>query len=180
MKLSLTDEYFNWLCSKVKTPDEDRSYRALLWNLQCTPFEYSIWRDGNREADGIELRYQFGSEKGVAESAVACLLDVVSCSVLEMMVALAIRCEQIMETPEMEGLSAAWFWDMIASLGLLPYDDAHYDQGSVDFILYLFQERRYRPNGAGGLFTLKHPPKDLTKVEIWYQAMWWLDEILYS
>lgn len=177
MKFNLDGEYFEWLCNLVAPPQDIRKeYKELLFKLQKTPFEYSIGKDSNREAEGIELRYRFGSERNIAESAIACLLDVVPCSVLEMMVALSLRIEDIM-LDEFSGYGAGrWFWNMIKSLDLLAYYDGNYDEDSVQFVLYIFMQRRYHPNGAGGLFTLKNPPRRMTDVEIWLQAMWWLDE----
>ena len=43
-------------------------------------------------------------------------------------------------------------------------------------VIFRFLHRQYKPNGEGGLFTLEHPKYDLRNEEIWYQAMWYLDE----
>lgn len=182
MKLTLNDQYFNWLCEVVKTPDGDsRSFTQLLAKLYATDFEYIIGRDANRFADGIELRYRFGNEKNIPEATIACVLDISPCSVLEMMTALAICCEEdIMQNPDLGNRVPLWFWNMVESLGLIPYDDTNFDEQSVSFILHLFMKRRYQMNGAGGLFTFKNPPRDMRGVEIWYQAMWWFDNILYN
>jgi len=36
--------------------------------------------------------------------------------------------------------------------------------------------RRYSKTGKGGLFPLKHPKKDQTEVEIWYQMQQYVME----
>jgi hypothetical protein len=100
------------------------------------------------------------------------------CSVLEMMIALAIRCEEnIMDDPLIGDRTRQWFWSMISSLGLSGMTDTRFDNKSVDRVLETFLDRDYKPNGEGGLFTIKRCEKDLRKVEIWYQLLWYLDTI---
>ena len=137
--------------------------------------------DGNRAEDGVELRYRFGSECGFDNSAVADCLDDKDCSVLEMMVALAIRCEEhIMDNPDIGDRTGKWFLDMIVNLGLEKMTDDRFDKRYVERILHRFLNREYGRNGDGGLFTVHHSRIDMRSVEIWYQAMWYLDEVLKS
>lgn len=50
---------------------------------------------------------------------IASYLDNRPCSVLEMIIALAIRLEEhIMDDPDIGNRTGQWFWDMIVSLGL--------------------------------------------------------------
>ena len=141
-------------------------------------FEYSIPMDANRYEDGIDLRYKFGREFGYSDSTIANLLDDHECSVLEMMVALSHRCEEsIMDDPEIGNRTYEWFGEMVNSLGLDIYDDRHFNNEAATRKLITFINRDYKPNGEGGLFTIKHPMKDLRNIEIWYQMMWYLNEI---
>ena len=71
-----------------------------------------------------------------------------------------------------------WFWDMIKSLGLYDMDDAHFDVAEAEYILELFQKREYRRNGRGGLFTIENCKRDLRDVEIWYQAGWYMNDLI--
>lgn len=104
--------------------------------------------------------------------------EVRTCSVLEMMVALAIRCEEsIMDDPNMGDRTGQWFWGMVVNLGLGSMTDAFYDEQVVDDILARFLNRKYEPDGKGGLFTVRHCEQDLRKVEIWHQLCWYLDSI---
>ena len=172
----IQDEYFNWMFQLVNAPDP---YSYLLMHLNKIPFQYTLLRDGNREADGIDLRYRFGQERGYDNRLIASHLDVRPCTVLEMMTALALRCEEhIMSDDEIGNRTGRWFWEMIDNLGLESMYDDNFDKVYADKIIYRFLNREYEPNGDGGLFTVHNRNVDLRKVEIWYQLMWYLDEVI--
>lgn len=180
----MTDEnmrrkYFEWLCSFVKPFVLNRSYRFLMLHLFRTDFYAVIPMDENRASDGIELRYRFGREKRIRMSDIANVLDVKDCSVLEMMVALSLRCEeQIVDEPDVGDRTRKLFWSMINNLGLNRMDDESYDSFEVEDRLDIFLNREYKPDGTGGLFKLRRTRHDLRNVEIWYQMMWFLSENL--
>lgn len=171
----LKEKYFAWILSLVGVG----KYLKLLCKLDKTDFIYSIPMDANREDDGIELRYRFGYECHYSEGLIARYVDNKPCSVLEMMTALAFRIEEnIMDNPDEGNRLKKWFWGMMDSLGLVEMDDENYDEKTVERALNIFMNRKYHRNGAGGLFTLKFPPKDMRTVEIWYQMCWYLDEFI--
>ena len=174
------NEYFDWMCQLVSDKQYigDRSYRKLLSKLHNIPFTYTIDMDGNRAADGIDLRYRFGYERNYEDYIIASFLDDKPCSVLEMIIALALRCETIMEDPDYGDRTGEWFWGMIESLGLESMDDTSFNRDYVDDVIDIFLSRDYGRDGRGGLFTIKHPKRDLRTVEIWYQMNWYLDSIL--
>lgn len=173
----LAGEYFDWMYSLVF--GKNRSYRKLLVRLHEIPFRYSIPMDGNREADGINLRYRFGYENGYADYIIADELDHKKCSVLEMMIALCIRCEeQIMDDPEVGNRTGKWFFNMLKNLGLHDMDDRHFEADYIDRIMLIFLNRKYQANGRGGLFTVHTHQCDMRSIEIWYQMCWYLDELL--
>lgn len=174
-------DYFNWLYSLVCDDENSRqvSYRKLLYDLYSTPFRYSIAMDSNRAADGINLRYRYGTEHRIDLRIIASCLDISECSILEMMIALALRCEEsIMSDPDYGNRTGQWFWNMIGSLHLGSQSDDHYNAKKVMDIIIRFLDRDYEPNGNGGLFTMENPPEDLRKIEIWYQMSWYLNEYL--
>ena len=111
-------QYYKWLCQKVFIPQR-RHYKRLVKYLHSIPFTYTVPLDRNREEDGFELRRRFAYEYAYP---INCLYDDMvdePCSVLEMMVALAIRCEEhIMEDLELGDRTEKWFWIMIDSSGL--------------------------------------------------------------
>ena len=174
-------EYFDWLCQSVngKYSPDISVYSDLLTYLNDVDFNYLIPMDGNRAEDGINLRYIFANEHGINQSVIASYLDVRPCTMLEMMVALAQRCEVSIMHDEVYGdRTSMWFWEMIDSLGLSDQDDVHFDPIIVDDILDRFIARDYEPNGVGGLFTIPNCDKDLRRVEIWYQMCWYLNGLL--
>lgn len=174
----LWDDYFKWMCKIVCDDDRPRtlSYRELLRHLHSIPFEYRILKDENRAADGVDLRRRFSMDN-LADMR---YFDRAPCSVLEMLVALSIRCEEsIMDDPTVGDRTSQWFWGMIVNLGLGSMTDTHYDPERVERSIRKFMNREYEPNGKGGLFTLDYPREDLRKVEIWYQMCWYLDENFY-
>ena len=171
----LKEEYFAWIVSLVGA----RGYLKLLHKLDETDFFYVLPMDANREDDGIELRYRFGYECRYDDALIARGLDNRPCSVLEMMAALALRIEEnIMDDPSEGDRLKNGFWSMVESMGLSEMDDENFDAKTIEKHLDIFMNRKYRINGAGGLFTLKIPPRDMRTVEIWYQMCWYLDEFI--
>lgn len=177
----IRNDYFNWLSGTVcrNRFSKDISYRKLLMHLHDTEFVWSIPKDHNRAEDGISLRYHFAIQNFTDDSAqlITEYLDG-PCSVLEMMVALALHCEKhIMDDPAFGDRTGQWFWGMIVNLGLGSMQDSRYDRRVVDVAMARLLNRTYEPNGKGGLFTVRDCQKDLRRVEIFYQLCWYLDSI---
>lgn len=170
MAKTINELYFDWM---VKLCGGEKR-RKLLGLLDSISFTYIIPLDANRYEDGIDLRYRFAYERGIPEKEIHSTIDRRPCSVLEMMVALAVRCEEtIMSDPEYGDRTNVWFNEMLKSLGFdWMYDDNFRREYCVDHI-YRFLNRDYKPSGEGGLFAL-NDGHDLRKIEIWYQAMWYL------
>lgn len=173
----LENRYFEWLKNKVKFPNSER-YSKLFNHLHKRIFTYNIISmDGNRSEDGIDLRYRgFGYEENVDQHEIERYLDRKDCSVLEMMVALAVRAENIVGNSVCGDRTGVWFLCMIVSLGLKGMNDEHYEKEKVDIAIDCFLNRDYKPNGKGGLFTVENPPYDMREVEIWNQMCWFLSE----
>ena len=170
------DAYFE---CKYRLVCSGKRRRILLSHLHNIDFTYTIPMDGNRAEDGTDLRYRFGYENSYDGAIIATYLDDRPCSVLEMLIALAIRCEEhIMDDPDIGNRTGQWFDDMISNLGLSRMTDARFDKNYVNRVIDKFLNREYGRNGEGGLFTVEHCPRDLRSVEIWYQMCLYLDEIL--
>lgn len=177
----LTNEYFEWMYQLVcdNRYSKKTSFRRLLDHLNRVTFTYTIDMDGNRAADGEDLRYRFGDACGYSDREIATYLDTHPCSVLEMMIALSIRCEEhIMEDSDVGDRTGQWFWNMIVSLGLGSMTDSNYNPDRVNDILDRFLDRKYKRNGEGGLFTVEYSHRDMRTIEIWYQMCLYLDSIL--
>lgn len=171
----IKNEYFEWMFNLVcgKRFSEYTSFRKLLMHLHNTEFIFTVKKDSNRAKDGADLRYRFALISGYDDS----YLDG-PCSVLEMMIALSIRCEEsIMDDPNIGDRTGQWFWDMITNLGLGGMYDDRYNKQFVEGVLTRFMNRRYEPNGRGGLFTVGNTDEDLRKIEIWVQMCWYLDNL---
>lgn len=167
----LNNLYFDWLYHKVIRGR--KAYHRLLSYLHSVTFEYFIPMDGNRADDGTDLRYRFCYEEQYDDAMVAAYLDDKPCTVLEMMVALAIRQEQTMDDPDEGDRTHLWFEDMLRSLGLYQMRDSNFDIRYADYVIQRFMQRDYEPNGRGGLFTVDCD-HDMRNEELWYQMSLYL------
>lgn len=176
------NDYFEWLFNLVcgKKYAKQISYRKLLTHLHNIEFTYIIPMDVNRAEDGIDLRWRFVCSLETPPDHYENLLADLDgpCSVFEMMVALAIRCEEtIMDDPSIGNRTGQWFWGMVVSLGLGGMADSKFDRQFVDAIVSRFLSRKYEADGKGGLFTIRNCDRDLRDVEIWHQLCWYLDNL---
>lgn len=173
----INDEYFDWMYNLVCN-NQRLSYRKLLRHLHDREFTYTIPMDGNREADGINLRYRFAYEFDYSRPMIATYLDDKPCSILEMMVALVVRCEEhIMADPDIGDRTGHWFFTMVDNLGIGYMDDGRFDADYADVVIDIWLNHDYEPNGKGGLFKVENPIRDLRTVDIWYQMCWYLNTI---
>lgn len=174
---TLEERYFNWM-TNIIYDKRHSDYKKLLKCLNDIEFTYLIEMDGNRESDGINLRYMFGYENDIPDPEITKYLDNRQCSVFEMMVSLSLKMEDIMEDPDIGDQIPDWFWTMIRNLRLEDMNDRYFDKEYVEDKIDIFLNREYEPNGKGGLFELRRNTGDLRGVEIWVQAMWYLDEVI--
>lgn len=177
----IVNEYYEWLTDLVC---KDRfaksiSYRKLLMHLHNTDFRYTIPKDKNRAADGVDMRYRFILVRDYEDSYDRVMRYLERpCSILEMLVALSVRCEEsIMDDTTVGDRTGQWFWGMITNLGLGFMTDNRFDRRLVDDVIDTFLDRKYSADGHGGLFTIRNPYRDLRTVEIWIQMCWYLDSI---
>lgn len=155
------------------------SYKKLLSCLHMITFRCEMRSDENRAEDGVDLRWRFAVDTG-RENQNDWIRDCLEgpCSVLEMMVALAIRIEEtIMDNPALGDRTGQWFWGMITTMGLGAMNDNNFDKKSAGNIVNTFLDRQYKSDGDGGLFRIRGVDVDLTKVDIWTQLCWYLDSI---
>lgn len=166
-------KYFEWLCNLVYDNNSKISYSRLLRCLHDREFTWTMPMDENRALDGIALRNKFLDLYPYAD------IDLDRpCSFLEMMVALADRCEEhIMSDDRYGNRTGEWFWNMILSLGLTRMFDEDFDRHRVDEVLFIFESRQYSPDGKGSLFTVDSTDVDMRNLEIWYQMNRYLLEV---
>lgn len=177
LRQEVKEKYFNWLYDRVcKGRSHDKvSYKKLFEFLHQVEFIFVIPNDLNRAKDGINLRYRFAVREG--DERLADIIDDGPCSVLEMMVALAVRCEEtIMDDSRYGDRTGQWFWGMIHSLGIGHMTDDIFNAEVLNEIIYDFLYRCYEPDGRGGLFYIRNCESDLREVEIWTQLLWYLND----
>lgn len=172
----INSDYFEWMYDLVCGDRFARGlgFRRLLTFLHDTEFIYFVPYDENRAAEGIALRYRFCLHHDCTD--LEWCLDG-PCSVLEMMIALASRCENIMDDFEMGDRTSQWFWNMISNMGLGGMNDMNYDERLVDDIVTRFLNREYEPDGRGGLFRVRGWDRDMRTAEIWHQLLAYINSI---
>ena len=174
----IRSEYFDWLydfvCTSKNFPGV--SYRKLFSLLHDIEFIYILSNDENRYDDGIELRRRFSLEKlGYTvydKDGYDYILDILDspCSVLEMLIALSLRCEEeIMDDPRYGSRLKQWFWGMIKTLGLQTMTDDNFDESFVERKIFIFLNRQYDSDGSGGLFYIPNSNEDMRELSIWAQ-----------
>lgn len=164
--------YYDWLLEQIDYyPGDDDDVDTALNLMFETPFRWSIDNDDNRSEDGLQLRSIFMDDEGWNTNP----FFEEDCSVLEMLIALAIRIENDIMWDGETNKTAKWFWEMFDNLGFNEVEPSDYM-----FILDTFLDRKYDKNGVGGLFPLTEnntkQHRNQKKVEIWDQAQSYLME----
>ncbi len=172
MGTQLWNEYGVWLVNRVRL--HKPGYSRLTSQLHNTIFKYVLDLDENRASDGIVLREEFYREKDI-DAGVYDHRD--DCSVLEMLVALAGRIDDEYIGDPGQSHPELIFWDMICNLGLDVFDDRHYEDDEVEYILDRWMDRKFKPDGSGSIFPINRiPRRDQRRIEIWSQMNEYLTE----
>lgn len=154
------DGYFEWLCFLVNA-DMER-YSELLFQLHDTDFVWCLELDESRANDGLELRKEYYEMTG--DDWV--MLMEKPCSVLEMLVALARRMDDMLMDDNTASRVPVWFWEMVKNLGLKKYKNVVMLVGNDDdlygiqTILHMWMTREFEFDGVGSVFPLQNPASD--------------------
>lgn len=157
--------YFEWLLDLIGVDFGLTNYKCLYDKLSRTSFQITHPRDNNRRIDGADLRWKYHMETGkdVPEG------EDDACSVLEMLIAFAIRIDNEWSgtpgVPEPEVV----FWSMICNLGLKKYNDRSWNEEKVDDILWKFMRKSDEKCMIFPVF------EDLNR-EFWDQAVHYLHQ----
>lgn len=171
----MDNKLFEWISELMGCTNHKRLLRTLF-EMEFVPI---MEMDDNRVYDGVKVRYEFGEVHNIPRSEIDDPLDQNVCSVLEMMVGLAMRIESsIMDDVDFGDRTSMWFWMMIKSLGLYIETDDRIDDHFVRDVISRFIDREYEHTGVGGLFTVNNTEKDMTQLEIWDQMCLFFDSIL--
>jgi hypothetical protein len=174
----LLQEYFDWLYSQAfgrKQIETRRNYSVLCDTMRRFPFKNLVPHDGNRIVEGTALRDEFlrTRKKRVGELDRLDLL-MPDASIFEVLVALAQRADFMVD----HGVEF-WFDLFITNLRLKEFSDMAFlarDAAKIERRLRRFNDRRYEPDGTGGIFPLKSPDRDQREVELWYQMAAYMTE----
>lgn len=165
-------DYIEWLSQYIPN---DSYYTKLIDEMFYSEFSYINAMDSSRAEDGLSLRYRYELEKGYPEGTIVSYFDRKPCSILEMIVGLAIRAEETFGATNIFGSYASHLiGNMLYNMGLSSQTDDNYDPIVVDDILTSFVYRQYSRNGEGGLFVINDPSLDLRRMDIWKQLNWYL------
>ena len=154
-------------------------------DFRCSEETAAGKEDEIRATDAMELRRRYAEETGdflgKSEREIDRIWKSVhgKCSVLELILQLAIQIDRMVNEDEPEAMVPDLFWILIRNLGV----DLLENEDEIRAKLDVFMDRKYGSDGVGGgLFPLKRIPKtgakDQREVGIWYQMNAWLSEHL--
>lgn len=172
-------EYHNYLVELVDDENGTLSYNYshLMGLLDDISFRWSIDLDEDRADDGLMLRGSYGYLYHDDSDIVVDALGDTPCSLLEMLVALSLRCydEFLSGFDERVASPHKVFWDMIRNLGLTRQSDDNFSFKYVMEKCDTFLDRKYRSDGKGNIFRVNPHNLDCRKTEIWWQMMRYTD-----
>jgi len=178
MSAPLDELYFQWLYSQVADPqiqEEKLTYWNVLRVLFTTEFAWvdAVVNDENRIGDGKALRTEFIRSQGWTVADVDSAWVETGCSILEVMLGLALRLEFLAD-----GTPHYWFWVLMSNIGLRGFNDKRrFRKDYIDDILNRVIFRNYRPTGLGGFFPLQYPKEDQRDIELWAQMNEYVQEL---
>lgn len=160
--------YFRYLTSFVGRSLGPYSMEQLLEYLFNRKFIPDDEYDEGRYSDGIQMRYECEVDTGVnPEKGPA--------NMLEVMVALSRRIENVMSSVQFGDRTHQWFWRMITSLGLTGMYDGAFNKEFADEIMDHFDQKEYLNDGYGSLFWVPGIDLDMRELDIWSQASQYLN-----
>lgn len=175
--MTITDNYYEWLMEMM--PGLRESYSRLLRMLFDTPFVAEMSQDRNRISDGLELRNRFRISTGALrfinpEDRIE-LADK-PCGVLEVMISMALRCEEEYMSLGSDGDNVErWIRWMIRSMELEWADDTRFEPGKAEHAILAMIYREYEMDGQGGLFFVPGFHGNMREIELWDQLMIWIE-----
>jgi hypothetical protein len=164
----LPKQYFEWLYQQVFPDDGDSvlTYLTVCEIMHDMKFKIVVPRDGNRVADGAQLRNAF-LRTVRAEPPDESELMFPDASIFEVLVALALKAERLIDiSPHvmfgvfLNNLNLANLYDNSRTAGI---------RNDTFRRLRKFNERKYTSRGTGGLFPLMRSRIDQRNEELWYQ-----------
>lgn len=167
------DGYMDWIIAQVCDGEwEDMAQRRYLFDaLDREKFFPACARDENRAEDGANLRQRYlqetGEDAGRGQR---------RCSMLEMLAALALRCEEsLMIDLDVGRRVGRWFFPMLENMAEPLEHGIFGSPYTVMMACRRLCNRDYAADGKGGLFYIPGFQGDMRKMEIWYQMQAYLN-----
>ena len=158
-------KYIDWLMDRIGF--YRKGYTKLMDLLYDIPFETVIYRDYFRADDGRDLRIDYGEQYFSDDDEI---------SVLEVLIALAIRVDNEYIGDPSNPDPEFFFWEMICNLGLDKYTDRCFDRNKVCDIVETWLLREFKYDGRGSIFPIEHPIQDQRDIELWSQMQEYISE----
>lgn len=168
------DPYFEWLCDIVK----GEYYHELFWALDQMTFVSPVKMDDNCVQYVFTLRDNYRGHGYCAGHRDANIEP----SVFEVMVSLAVRCENDVMSEMAKGdRTPDWFHEMIYNLGLSHYTDGHFgsaERVATETAIDNWLGRNITRYGKGSAFPLddRSRRRDCRKAGLWMCMMWYMSE----
>ena len=166
----MNDRYFDWLVDLVNADDLLR----LCEIMDGLDFTWTIPLDENRVEDAFDMRELYSDDTGCDSGR-----QPVSCSLFEIVVAMAYRCDRdVMYDAYIGHRYSVWFHYFIENLfdGKARNAEMYLDEDEIVDICVRFMNRDYERDGSGGMFPIKHDRRDQRRVQLWLQMNLWLVE----
>ena len=163
------DDYFLWLCDLINA--DMNVYSEILFQLHDTDFVWALELDSSRAKDGLELRKEYYD---ICHDDWVMLMDK-DCSVLEMLIGLARRMDDMLVDDNTSTRVPIWFGEMFENLGLKKYTNTFLwfeleeDFYDIQEILRIWMHRDFEPDGVKSVFPLRNPTRDQRERTIVYQ-----------
>lgn len=167
------EDYIHWLEYQLR--DEHSNWKHSYWGVTeamfARPFVQIVPLDGNRMADGMDLRVDYARLENIRPTLMP---NLGPCSFLEVLVGLSRRLAFIGG-----GQAPGWAWHLMTNLELdlmsdpLTRPKERKVQGIMDTVI----NRTYSPDGTGGFFPLVRVEDDQTQIELWYQMNTYIQEL---
>lgn len=159
-----TNGYFNWLMDIIGGPGEYEDFIKLLYN---TEYYSNIPNDQNRAVDGLELRYYYEKETGLLCEKTG------PCSVLEMMIKLAMRTENgFLFDQKVGNRTNLWFWEMFSNAGF----DKIAKNGQKKWANAHFLDKFLARETGTYFFKMAKSPENFGEMEVWEQLCRYISE----
>lgn len=171
-------QYLIYICHL----EQFRNYTRLFEELHDSEFYYSIERDDNRAGDGTELRDNYDIPLDITCGDEDLVDEFMNrpCSILEMLIGLAIRVDEEYLGDPADPHPEDFFWEMIKNLDLDCFTNGILQKRSnVDILkarIRMWLDRRFAKNGLGSPFPVYNDDRDQRNLEIWDQMNSYINE----